>query len=233
MSSAVVGTVAKPVEVQAPASVTPPELAAAYEAVYTGAQGDAARVPWAKSRPHPAMVAWLNADAPGLLRPGARAAVVGCGLGDDVAELCNRGHDAIGFDIAPTAVHWARERFGTIASAFLVADALNPPSRLRHRFDLVTEVATLQSVPPELRQSLLSGVAQLVGRCGHVLVVCRERDASEPLSAVKGPPWPLTSAELLALAEQANLKPVKPLESTVEESLNGRRYLRGLFVRSC
>lgn len=232
MSSAV-GTASKPVEVQIPAAGTPPEIAAAYEAVYTGAQGDAARVPWAKSRPHPAMVAWLNSDAPGLLRPGARAAVIGCGLGDDVAELCARGHDAIGFDISPTAVHWARERFGAIASAFLVADAMNPPSRLRHRFDLVSEVATLQSVPPELRLSLLTGVAQLVGRCGHVLVVCRERPESEPLGEVKGPPWPLTHSELLELVEQAGLKPAKPLESTIEPSLGGRRYIRGLFVRAC
>lgn len=227
------GTTSKPVVVSIPSVCTPPEVAAAYEAIYTGAQGDAARVPWAKSRPHPAMVSWLNADAPGLLRPGARAAVVGCGLGDDVAELCSRGHDAVGFDIAPTAVRWARERFGTIASAFLVADALNPPSRLRHRFDLVTEVATLQSVPPELRQALLTGVSQLVGRCGHVLVVCRERDESEPLTAVSGPPWPLTCSELLALAEQAGLKPACTVESTVQESLGGRRYLRGLFVRAC
>ncbi len=232
MSSAV-GITAKPVEVSVAHAGTPPDVAASYEAIYCDACGDASRVPWAKSRPHPAMVAWLNADAPGLVRPGARAAVVGCGLGDDVAELCARGHDAVGFDIAPTAVRWARERFGTIASAFLVADAMNPPSRLRHRFDLVTEVATLQSVPPELRQSLLGGVSQLVGRSGHLLVVCRERDESEPLSAVKGPPWPVARTELLSLAEQAGLKPVGPLESTVEESLGGRRYLRGLFVRGC
>jgi hypothetical protein len=230
--SAAVGTSSKPVEVLSP-SCTPPEVVAAYEAVYTEARGDAARVPWAKSRPHPAMVAWLNADAPGLLRPGARAAVVGCGLGDDVAELCARGHDAVGFDISPTAVRWARERFGAIASAFLVADALNPPSRLRHRFDLVTEVATLQSVPPELRQSLLNGVSQLVGRSGHVLIVCREREESEPLGEVKGPPWPLTRTELLALAERSGLKPERPLESTAEASLAGKRYLRGLFVRAC
>lgn len=232
MTSAV-GTIATPVAVPAPRTQTPPDVAAAYEQVYVGAQGDAQRVPWAKGRPHPALIDWLNADAPGLLRPGARAAVVGCGLGDDVAELCARGHDAVGLDIAPTAVRWARERFGAIAGAFLVADAINPPSRLRHRFDLVTEVATLQSVPPELRQSLLCGVSQLVGRCGHVLVVCRERDESQPIDAVKGPPWPLTRSELLALAEGAGLKPERALESVSEESLGGVRYLRGLFVRAC
>src|SRR5690349_11117782 len=81
-----------------------------HEEVYRAAAGDMAKVPWADARPSPALVSWLNSEAPGRVRPGSRACVIGCGLGDDVAELTNRGYDAFGFDVSPTAIEWARKR---------------------------------------------------------------------------------------------------------------------------
>src|SRR5215471_9712499 len=81
-----------------------------YEEQYQEAAGDAGRLSWADLTPCPALQAWLNSEAPSLVRPGAAACVVGCGMGDDVQELADRGYDVVGFDVSSTAVQWARAR---------------------------------------------------------------------------------------------------------------------------
>ena len=73
------------------------------DAIYRRADGALELVPWANEGPHPAFLAWLNAEAPCLVRPGCRVAVVGCGLGDDAIELINRGFDVTAFDHDPLA----------------------------------------------------------------------------------------------------------------------------------
>ena len=92
-----------------------------FEAVYHEANGDFAGVPWAHGRPHPALVAWLNAIAPSVVRCGSRIAVVGCGLGDDAIELIRRGYDVTAFDISTTAIEWARRRHPEHAQCFVGA----------------------------------------------------------------------------------------------------------------
>src|SRR5688572_25208461 len=69
-----------------------------YEQVYREAAGDLSRVRWADGRANPSMISWLNAESHGLVRPGSRVVVVGCGLGDDLCELADRGYDVQGFD---------------------------------------------------------------------------------------------------------------------------------------
>ena len=96
--------------------------AAFFEAIYGEAAGDTTRVPWAHGQPHPALVTWLNAVAPSLIRCGSRVAVVGCGLGDDAVELTHRGYDVTAFDVSPTAIEWARRRHPEIARDLHVAD---------------------------------------------------------------------------------------------------------------
>ena len=61
-------------------------------------KNDATAVPWVHDHPNRAMVNWLNAVAPSLVRCGARVAVVACALGDDAAELVRRGYDVTAFD---------------------------------------------------------------------------------------------------------------------------------------
>ena len=58
-----------------------------HDQIYRDASGQMSKVPWADGRPNPALVSWLNAEAAGRVRPGSRAVVIGCGLGDDVVEL--------------------------------------------------------------------------------------------------------------------------------------------------
>ncbi|MGE3107161.1 MAG: class I SAM-dependent methyltransferase [Phycisphaerales bacterium] len=207
------------------------EYAAQFESIYQVAAGDAAKVPWGKERASPHMVSWLNAEAPGVVRPGSRAIVVGCGLGDDVVELLSRGYDAIGFDVSPTAVSWARKRFPEYASQFAVADLFALPGKFRGRFDLVIEISTLQALDPVMREKAASSVASLVGPQGHVLAICRGRGEGQLLEHVTGPPWPLTCGELTGLMEASGLRLYRPLDEIVEEDAISNRRLRGVFVR--
>ncbi len=207
-------------------------IALHFEAVYREAEGDASRIPWADAKPNPSLVSWLNAEAAGRLRPGARAIVVGCGLGDDVIELINRGFDASGFDIAPTAIDWARKRFPTHAEAFFVGDLLDMPSRTRHRFDLVIEAYTIQSAKPTLRHPFVRAIAQLACPRGLMLTIARGRDEHEPLEHLQGPPYPLAPSELLNLFASEGWQPTRAIDNYFDEESPPQHRLRACFVRA-
>jgi hypothetical protein len=200
-----------------------------HDEVYRAAAGDMAKVPWADARANPALVSWLNAEAPGRVRPGSRAVVVGCGLGDDVNELINRGYDAMGFDVSPAGIEWARKRFPGQTNTFCVADLLNAPSRFRHRFDLVVEVNTIQSIDPAQREAAANAISSLLCPRGVLVVIARGREEGEMLENVQGPPWPLTRAELLELTEAAGLKPTRAVDEFMDDEQPPMRRLRGVF----
>lgn len=212
-------------------SVDPREIARHFDAIYHEAQGDPARVPWHRDGPNPPLVSWLNAEAPHLVRTGASAIVVGCGLGDDVAELASRGYDASGFDLSPCAAEWARRRHHDIAESFFCADLLGLPSHLRARFDLVVEVYTIQSLPPALRPAAVAAVASLMRPKGTLLVVCRGRDEHEPLDEAAEPPYPLTVSELTSLAARQGLSPTRDIDDFQDDEAPPRRRLRAAFRR--
>ncbi|MBL8745122.1 MAG: methyltransferase domain-containing protein [Phycisphaerae bacterium] len=203
-----------------------------FDQVYREADGQLEKVPWAHTKPCPSMISWLNAEAPSLVRCGARAAVVGCGLGEDAAALVERGYDAVAFDCSPTAVSWAKRRHPEHAEIFVQGDLFNLPSRLRHRFDLVIEVHTLQSLPPAYRPALAAGMASLLSpRGGILLAVTRGRDPGVSLDSIDGPPFPFTASELSALMEANELAPVRPLDEFLDDSESPVRRIRGAFKR--
>lgn len=180
-----------------------------FEPLYDAADGDAAGVPWARAAPSPLLLSWL--DQPGLDVAGSDALVVGCGLGDDAAELARRGCRVVAFDIADTAVAWARRRFTGVDLAgsleFRSADLLELPSDLVASAGLVVEVRTVQSLPEELRADAMRAIAATVAPGGvlvHVGLV-----ATNPRAAMtwEGPPWALSPDEL-AVYEEAGLERV-------------------------
>lgn len=218
-------------KVDVPASLTTPaDHAAFFEAIYARAAGDAQKVPWAELRPCPLMVEWLNRSACGMVRPGARALVVGSGLGDDVLELCRRGYDAMGFDVSPTAVRWAQRRLPEIADRFATADLLDPPARWRRRFDLIIENYTLQSLGSACRDAAARALADLLSPSGVLLVVCGRREDDEPPSMC-GPPWPLSASELRSLIERVGLAPACELQSVPDIQDPAMPRLVGVFGR--
>lgn len=200
------------------------------EGVYCTAAGDPDRVPWCRCGPDELLLKWLGSDAPRLVRPGCRAVVVGCGLGDDVAELAARGFDVIGFDVSSSAVRWAARRFPSHASRFLVSDLLDLPLRMIGRFDLVVEICTLQSMPPELRTTAASSLALLAAPRGVVLAISCGRHAEEQ-GPQEGPPWPLSADELESLMAGAGLASMRPVAEIPCADDPDHVRVMGAFVR--
>jgi Methyltransferase domain len=162
-----------------------------FEPVYAGAGDDASAVPWADLAPNPLLVEWLARD--GRSGDVARAIVVGCGLGDDLEELRQLGFDVVGFDVAPSAIEWARRRFPDQADRFFVANLLELPKALVGAFAFVFEAYTVQALPDTVRDAAIDGVASLVAPGGTLLVVCSARDEDDDPGSL---PWPLTRTQL-------------------------------------
>lgn len=200
------------------------------EQVYQEAMGEAGRVPWNLDGPCPILTEWLNVRAPRIVRPGSRAVVVGCGLGDDVVELVDRGYDAMGFDVSESAIKWANRRHPQCAGRFLMADLLSLPQRMLGRFDLVAEVGTLQSMPIELRLLAAKCLCKLLTPRGVMVAIACGRDDAEAKEPIEGPPWPISDHELDSLMATAGLGIMSPAQGLV---MPGDDHLRvmGVYVR--
>lgn len=200
-----------------------------FESVYTEARRGGVAVPWDDGRANPPLVSWLNVAAPRVIRPGARAVVVGCGLACDVEELHDRGYDVTGFDVSREAIDWARQTHPRVADRLCVADVFDPPDNLLRRFDLVVEINTLQAVEPSLRGRAADGIARLAKPHGSILVIARGRDDNDPLP--DEPPYPLSSDELCDLMTERGLSLLAPLDDFDDCEDPPVRRLRGVFRR--
>lgn len=167
-----------------------------FEPVYAAAAGDPRRVPWAQLAPDPHLVAWL--EQPGLQVAGSDVLVVGCGLGDDAAELADRGCRVVALDISETAVAWAAERFGDREVDWRVADLLEVADDLAGGFGLVVEIRTAQSLPEGLREAAMQAIAGFVAPGGMLVHVGLLATSAEAAGSRDGPPWPLAPSELAA-----------------------------------
>ncbi|MBK8049956.1 MAG: class I SAM-dependent methyltransferase [Anaerolineales bacterium] len=140
----------------------------------------------------PVFATWLQREQPD--GRGRRAAVVGCGLGDDAEALAALGFAVTAFDIAPSAVAWCKERFPQSSVEYVVADLFALPTAWRHAFDFVLEIFTIQSLPVKLRKPTIDAIATLVAPGGELLVIAVPAEPGE--RRVLGPPWPLTRPEI-------------------------------------
>ena len=144
------------------------------------------------SSPDPHLVSWHRNS--GFRLAGRRCLKVGCGLGDDCEYLAAAGAGSVvGFDIAPTAVDWARRRFPSSSVRYQTADLFETPSQWQGAFDFVQESYTLQVLPQGLRRDAIGCVASFVAPGGTLLVICRGREPGDPEGSM---PWPLLQAEL-------------------------------------
>lgn len=215
----------------APATADPKAWVRYFEEIYRRAEGDSGHVPWADSHANPALVAWLNAEAPNLVRPGATATVVGCGLGHDVVELAGRGYDVMGFDVSPTAIDWARRLHPEAADRFHVANLFDLPHGLLRRADLVVEVCTLQSLHPSLREAAASPIVSLARPRGTVLAICRGRDEGDLLEHYTMPPYPVCCGELCGLMESQGWYPTRSVDDFLDDETPATRRIRAAFKR--
>jgi SAM-dependent methyltransferase len=195
-----------------------------FEPLYAGARAGERAVPWARGGPHPLLVEWVEREA--LDGTGRRALVVGAGLGHDAEYLASLGFATVAFDVAPSAVRMARERFSESAVEYAVADLLDPPADWSRAFDFVFESLTVQSLPPALHPAASAAVAWFVAPGGELLVVASARELGE---RVHGPPWPLARPEVDAFAD-SGLVPVSLELLPVRDEPTERRW-RAAFSR--
>lgn len=201
-----------------------------FEAIYrAGLSGDGA-IPWDDGKPNPLFLEWLDRSAHDVIRPGARVAVVGCGFGHDARALLSRGYDVTAFDISPSAIEHAKRLHDEWSSSFCVADVFNLPSRWKRRFDLVVEIYTIQSLPPETRRGTIGAIEALLHPHGALFLLCRESD--HPATLEQGPPWPLTVNEVRELAASINYEPSEAIELLVDDETPPKRRIRTILRRA-
>lgn len=116
-------------------------------------------------------------------------------MGHEVAWLRSKGIDAVGLDIAPTALAMAAQAHPEVpAESWICADLFDLPVELRGSFDAVVEHTCLSGMPPVLRPSYAEGVLSALKPGGLIVGVWFIKPALEPGN--EGPPYPLPTAEL-------------------------------------
>src|SRR5271154_2575304 len=170
-----------------------------FEQLYQEGEAGKSIVPWADLRPNPHLLNFWK-ESP-LETAGKTALVIGCGLGFDAEQLADWGFQPPAFDISETAVRSAQKRFPPRQSSdrrdvqYHVANLLDPPSGWQRHFDFVLEIYTLQTLPAAIRPAAIKNVAQFLAPGGHLLLLARARDITEPEGQM---PWHLTRQELSA-----------------------------------
>lgn len=175
--------------------MTPDRSDPFFDALYAAAGEDFERIPWAHLAPRPALLKWLDRNPPA---PGTRALVVASGLGDDAEELSRRGCEVDAFDLSSTAIEAARRRFPDSTVRYRVADLFELPAEWRRAFEIVVEVQTIMSIPPEWHDAAIAAVTDTVAPGGHLLVRTAVRGEDEPANSR---PWPLAPSELRRFEE--------------------------------
>jgi hypothetical protein len=156
-----------------------------FERLYSEAGRGDATVPWDRGAPHPVLVEWCESRA--IDGDSRSAMVVGCGRGHDAEYLAGRGFATSAFDVSPTAIAQAHERYPSTSVAYRVADLLDLPPGWRGHFDLVVEIMTVQSMPRDVRSVAIKTIGSLVAPAGTLLVIA----ATPGDDPEDGPPWPL------------------------------------------
>ena len=101
------------------------------------------------------------------------------------------------FDFSPTAIELCHRRFPGSEVSYSVADLLSLPRSWSRAFEVVVEVNTVQSLPPETHQAGIFAIAETVADGGALFLRCTGRSADEPADHR---PWPLTREELAGFA---------------------------------
>jgi SAM-dependent methyltransferase len=173
-----------------------------FEPAYAAAKESGQRLPWQEGAAHPWLETWL--DAPVHAPPGARALLVGCGIGDDVAPLVAHGYEVTALDIAPTAIAWAQRRAAQrgdgsdVAVAWRTGDLLALGAELAGAFDLVVEIHTVPWLPGVVRDAAMATIGGAVAPGGVALVITELAASEAERSSAQGPPWLQAPSELTA-----------------------------------
>jgi pimeloyl-ACP methyl ester carboxylesterase len=199
-----------------------------FDRLYRAASAGEVDMPWDSDEPNPLLVGWARSHAQERARDrtsdlaGPRALVVGTGLGRDAEFVASLGFRTTAFDVSPTAIANARERYPQSAVDYHVANLLDPPAKWTRAFDLVVEIYTIQAMPRSVRDQAIANVAGFIAAGGTLLVIQAYAEAPDE----HGPPWPPTRDEIDAIAGGG----LNAIRVEVVDSPSGRRW-RAEFVR--
>lgn len=147
-------------------AVPPPKrpIGHVYDAAYAGVPN------WDIGRPQRAFVQLVEA---GIVRDPVLD--VGCGTGELSLFLARRGHDVLGIDLSPLAIHQARQKayWRRISAQFLVWDALDLP-RLRDAnitFRTVVDSGMFHVLGDRERDRFIAGLGGVVRSRGLYCVL--------------------------------------------------------------
>ncbi len=167
------------------------------EDLYREAASEPELIFWADQVPNPNLTArWENWSRD--LPPHVDVLVTGAGYGDDAGWLADRGARVTAFDVSPSAVAAAAERFPDRSIRWLTGDLFAPGLRPTTGFQLVVEIYTIQVLHPDRRAAALAPLAALVAPGGELWIIARGRDEEDDPGEL---PWPLLRAELTPLTE--------------------------------
>jgi ubiquinone/menaquinone biosynthesis C-methylase UbiE len=136
--------------------------------VLNASYAGAAPPPWDIGRPQPAFVGLAHAG-----RLAGRVLDVGCGTGEHTLLAASLGHEAVGIDIASTAIDLARAKAADrgIEATFLVHDVVRLPE-LGVGFDTVLDCGLFHSLDDQDRAQFLDGLAQVLTPGGRYHMLC-------------------------------------------------------------
>jgi SAM-dependent methyltransferase len=125
-------------------------------------------LPWDTGRPQPAFQ--RLAAGGGLV---GRVLDAGCGTGEHALLAASLGHDAVGVDIAATAIDLARAKAADrgLAARFVVGDALRM-SDLGEEFDTVLDCGLFHSFDDDERALFAKSLASIVTVGGRYHMLC-------------------------------------------------------------
>jgi cyclopropane fatty-acyl-phospholipid synthase-like methyltransferase len=151
------------------------------------ARYEAKDMPWEKGEASPGLVDFLEAHSS---LPRGKVCVPGCGTGHDVRAWADAGFQAIGCDIAPSAVRLATERTKArgLKARFKLADFLRDPAPAR--FDWIFEHTLFCAIQPDERDDYVRAVLRWLKPKGQYLAV------NYLIPDKDGPPFGTTRAEL-------------------------------------
>ena len=144
-------------------------------------------MPWEKGAPSPGLVDFLEAHP---VLPRGTVCVPGCGTGHDVRAWAACGFEAVGFDLAPSAIRLAREATAAagLRAEYYQADFLrDPPPR---QFQWVFEHTLFCAIQPSERDMYVQAVLNWLPAGGHYLAV------NYLIPDEDGPPFGTTLQEL-------------------------------------
>jgi SAM-dependent methyltransferase len=192
----------RPHDVPGPAQARSPED---FDEMYEGTP------PWDIGRPQPVFVQLVESG-------GVRGRVLdaGCGTGEHVLMVAERGFDATGVDAAPRAIAAAQRKAVDrgLTARFLVWDALEL-AELDEQFDTVLDSGLFHVFDDERRARYVEALGAVVRRGGRYLMCCfsdrqpgdwgPRRVRQDEIRATFGAGWEVESIE--AAQFETNLDP--------------------------